>query len=57
MRGKVLQWALEKQQQMAKYSCGCKAGDVGVGKYSGTEIKINGEEVVVREDDIMAVVE
>jgi chaperonin GroES len=36
-----------------------KIGDVVLfGKYSGTEIKINGEELVVmREDDIMAVVE
>lgn len=36
-----------------------KIGDVVLfGKYSGTEIKLNGEELVVmREDDIMAVVE
>ena len=36
-----------------------KAGDtVLFGKYSGTEVKIDGEELVVmREDDIMAVVE
>lgn len=36
-----------------------KIGDVVLfGKYSGTEIKIDGEELVVmREDDIMAVVE
>lgn len=36
-----------------------KVGDVVLfGKYSGTEIKLNGEELVVmREDDIMAVVE
>jgi chaperonin GroES len=36
-----------------------KAGDkVLFGKYSGTEVKIDGEEVVVmREDDIMAVIE
>jgi chaperonin GroES len=35
-----------------------KAGDVVLfGKYSGTEVKIDGEELVVmREDDIMAVV-
>lgn len=34
-----------------------KVGDqVLFGKYSGTEVKVNGEEVVVmREDDIMAV--
>jgi len=36
-----------------------KVGDVILfGKYSGTEIKLNGQELVVmREDDIMAVVE
>lgn len=36
-----------------------KVGDVVLfGKYSGTEIKIHGEELVVmREDDIMGVVE
>jgi chaperonin GroES len=36
-----------------------KAGDkVLFGKYSGTEIKVDGEELVVmREDDIMAVIE
>lgn len=36
-----------------------KVGDkVLFGKYSGTEVKVNGEELVVmREDDIMGVVE
>jgi len=36
-----------------------KAGDrVLFGKYSGTEVKVDGEELVVmREDDIMAVIE
>jgi chaperonin GroES len=36
-----------------------KVGDVVLfGKYSGTEVKVNGQEVVVmREDDIMGVVE
>ncbi len=36
-----------------------KEGDrVLIGKYSGTEVKIDGEEyVIVREDDILAVVE
>ncbi|MCC6871343.1 MAG: co-chaperone GroES [Candidatus Fermentibacter sp.] len=36
-----------------------KAGNhVLIGKYSGTEVKIDGEEyVIVREDDILAVVE
>ncbi len=36
-----------------------KAGDtVLFGKYSGTEVKLNGQDLVVmREDDIMAVIE
>jgi len=36
-----------------------KVGDnVLFGKYSGTEVKVDGEEVVVmREDDVMAVIE
>ena len=36
-----------------------KVGDeVLFGKYSGTEVKVEGEEVVVmREDDVMAVIE
>ncbi len=36
-----------------------KAGDkVLFGKYSGTEVKVNGEELLVmKEDDIMAVIE
>ena len=36
-----------------------KAGDkVLFGKYSGTEVKVEGEELVVmREDDVMAVIE
>ena len=36
-----------------------KAGDkVLFGKYSGTEVKVEGEEVLVmREDDVMAVIE
>jgi chaperonin GroES len=36
-----------------------KAGDkVLFGKYSGTEVKVNGEDLLVmREDDIMAIIE
>ena len=36
-----------------------KAGDkILFGKYSGTEVKVNGEELIVmREDDIMGIVE
>lgn len=36
-----------------------KEGDkILIGKYSGTEVKVNGEElVIIREDDILAVIE
>lgn len=60
MRGKVLAVGAGKTATDGKIiPMAVKAGDVVVfGKYSGTEIKINGEEVIVmREDDIMAVVE
>lgn len=38
---------------------GVKVGDVILfGKYSGTEVKVGGEELIVmREDDIMAIIE
>lgn len=38
---------------------GVKAGDkVLYGKYSGTEIKINGEEhLIVKEEDVLAIIE
>ncbi|MCK5842328.1 MAG: co-chaperone GroES [Candidatus Sabulitectum sp.] len=36
-----------------------KEGDkILIGKYSGTEVKVNGEDlVIIREDDILAVIE
>ena len=36
-----------------------KAGDkILIGKYSGSEVKLNGEEhIILREDDVLAVVE
>ncbi|MEA3265761.1 MAG: co-chaperone GroES, partial [Candidatus Fermentibacteria bacterium] len=36
-----------------------KEGDkILLGKYSGTEVKVNGEDlVIIREDDILAVIE
>jgi chaperonin GroES len=39
--------------------CGVKVGDkILIGKYSGTEVKVDGEELVVmREEDVMAVIE
>ena len=50
--GKVL----ESGQKVAP---GVKAGDkILFGKYSGTEIKVDGEEhLILREDDILAIVE
>ena len=38
---------------------GVKAGDIVLfGKYSGSEVKLNGEEyMILREDDVLAVVE
>ena len=43
----------------AKIEMSVKVGDqVLYGKYSGTEVKINGEEhLILREDDILAIVE
>jgi len=40
-------------------SCDVKVGDgILFGKYSGTEVKLDGEErLIVREDDILAVLE
>ena len=39
--------------------CDVKVGDnILIGKYSGTEVKVDGEELVVmREEDVMAVIE
>ena len=39
--------------------CDVKVGDkILFGKYSGTEVKVDGEELVVmREEDVMAVIE
>ena len=42
-----------------RIAMGVKAGDVVLfGKYSGSEVKLNGEEyMILREDDVLAVVE
>jgi chaperonin GroES len=47
------------QENGERQSLDVKAGDkVLFGKYSGTEVKVDGEEVLVmREDDIMGVIE
>ena len=58
MKGKVLAVGTGKVAEDGSVRpCDVKKGDtVLFGKYSGTEVKVDGEEVVVmREDDIMAV--
>ena len=60
MRGEIIAVGLGKVLDNGDVrSLAVKVGDVVLfGKYSGTEIKINGQELVVmREDDIMGVVE
>lgn len=60
MRGEVVAVGTGKQLDNGDTrTIAVKVGDVVLfGKYSGTEIKINNQELVVmREDDIMAVVE
>lgn len=60
MRGKVLAIGPGKMLDSGSViPLGVKEGDqVLFGKYSGTEIKIDGKEtVVMREDDILAVIE
>ena len=60
MRGKVLSVGPGKVNDKGEVSpMNVKKGDkVLFGKYSGTEVKVEGDELVVmREDDIMAVIE
>jgi len=60
IRGKVLAVGNGKVLDNGEQrSLDVKAGDkVLFGKYSGTEVKVDGEELLVmREDDIMAVIE
>lgn len=60
MRGKVIAVGAGKQLDNGQVrAIAVKVGDVVLfGKYSGTEVKVNNQEMVVmREDDIMAVVE
>ena len=59
MRGEVVAIGTGKRLDNGEFcALAVKVGDtVLFGKYSGTEIKIDGDDVVVmREDDIMAVV-
>ncbi len=60
MRGEIIAVGLGKTLENGDVrALAVKVGDVVLfGKYSGTEIKENGQELVVmREDDIMGVVE
>lgn len=60
MRGEVLAIGTGKALDNGELrALAVKTGDIVLfGKYSGTEVKIDGQEVVVmREDDIMAVIE
>src|ERR1700746_1095999 len=49
----------EVPQNVQERPCDVKVGDkILFGKYSGTEVKVDGEELVVmREEDVMAVIE
>lgn len=60
MRGEIIAIGLGKVLDNGDVrALAVKVGDVVLfGKYSGTEIKLNGQELVVmREDDIMGVIE
>src|SRR5205809_5027437 len=57
--GRVVAVGPGKQEDGKVIPLGVKAGDkILFGKYSGTEIKLDGEEhLIVREDDILGVLE
>jgi chaperonin GroES len=57
--GKVVAVGPGKQEDGKVIPLGVKAGDkILFGKYSGTEIKLDGEEhLIMREDDILGVIE
>ena len=60
MRGEIIAVGLGKALDNGDVrSLAVKVGDIVLfGKYSGTEVKVDGQELVVmREDDIMGVVE
>jgi len=60
MRGKVLAIGNGKRLESGEVvALDVKVGDtVLFGKYSGTEVKVNGEDLLVmREEDIMGVIE
>jgi chaperonin GroES len=57
--GKVIAVGPGKQEDGKVIPLGVKAGDkILFGKYSGTEIKLDGEEhLIMREDDILGIIE
>jgi chaperonin GroES len=57
--GKVVAVGPGKQEDGKLIPLGVKAGDkILFGKYSGTEIKLDGEEhLIMREDDILGIIE
>jgi chaperonin GroES len=57
--GKVVAVGPGKQEDGKVIPLGVKAGDkILFGKYSGTEIKLDGEEhLIMREDDILGIIE
>jgi chaperonin GroES len=57
--GKVIAVGPGKQEDGKVIPLGVKAGDkILFGKYSGSEIKLDGEEhLIMREDDILGVIE
>ncbi|HJP99453.1 MAG TPA: co-chaperone GroES [Rhodanobacteraceae bacterium] len=60
IKGEVVAVGTGKVQEDGKVRpMGVKAGDkVLFGKYSGTEVKVDGEELLVmREEDLMAIIE
>lgn len=58
-RGKVVAAGPGKHENGVLRNIGVKVGDLVLfGKYSGTEVKVNGQEfLVMREEDIMGVIE
>ena len=60
VQGKIVAVGKGKIHENGKVTpCDIKVGDkILFGKYSGTEVKVDGEELVVmREEDVMAVIE
>lgn len=57
--GRVVAVGPGKQEDGKVHPLDVKAGDkILFGKYSGTEIKLNGEEhLILREDDILGIIE